>query len=146
MLNGAKKTTFDIARISIQEVTFQISNSDHFTSSNFPSNSFRHKVDVFDNFSTSLFYQHPIPTLPLHSSHTQQIQKKRFFYAPPPFYPPLQAQNYLYDFFCSLNEILHKLTSCHFTLRNKTLNDLCLKILPFFFTSPNKIVQFIREQ
>jgi hypothetical protein len=46
------------------------------------------------------------------------------------FYPPLQAQNYLYDF-CSLNEILHKLTSCHFTLRNKTLNDLCLKILLF---------------
>ena len=47
------------------------------------------------------------------------------------FYPPLQAQNYLYDFFSLPNEILHKLTSCHFTLRNKTLNDLCLKILPF---------------
>ena len=71
MLNGTKKTTFDIARISIQEVTFPVSNSDHFTSSNFSSNSFRHKVDVFDNFSTSLFYQHPIPTLPLYSSHMQ---------------------------------------------------------------------------
>jgi hypothetical protein len=33
MLIGVKKTTFDIARISIQEVTFRISNSDYFTSS-----------------------------------------------------------------------------------------------------------------
>jgi hypothetical protein len=32
MLNGAKKTTFDIARISTQEVTFQNSNSDNLTS------------------------------------------------------------------------------------------------------------------
>jgi hypothetical protein len=37
------------------------------------------------------------------------------------FTPPLQAQNYLYDFFSPLNEILHKLTSCHFTLRNKNV-------------------------
>ena len=150
MLNGAKKTTFDIARISIQEVPFQISNSDHFTSSNFSSNSFRHKVDVFDNFSTSLFYQHPIPTLPLHSSHTQQIQKKRFFLCPSSILPPPPASTkLLIRFFFSLpNEILHKLTSCHFTLRNKKKNveRFMPKNTSFLLTSPNKIVQFIREQ
>jgi len=135
MLNGAKKTTFDIARISIQEVTFQISNSDNFTSSNSLLHNFRHNVDVFDIFSTSLFYQHPILALPLHSSHTHarnSFQKKRFFYAPPSFFPPpLQATKTTYTIFSFPNEILHKLTSCHFILQNKTLNDLYPKILLF---------------
>ena len=139
MLNGAKKTTFDIARISIQEVTFQISNSDNFTSSNFLFHNFRHNVNVFDIFSTSLFYQHPILALPLHSSHTHAVvfQKKNVFFSlfMPRLLsfsssPPLQART-TYTIFSSPNEILHKLTSCHFILQNKTLNDLRPKILLF---------------
>ncbi len=47
------------------------------------------------------------------------------------FTPPSASTKLLIQSFCSLNEILHKLTSCHFILRNKTLNDLCLKIPPF---------------
>ena len=139
MLNGAKKTTFDIARISIQKVTLQISNSDHFTSSNFPSNSFRHKVDVFDNFPTSLFYQHPIPTLPLHSLHMQQIQKKTFFFMPLlHFTPPCKHKTTYTIFFSLLNEILHKLTSCHFTLRNKNVERFMPKnTSPFHFSEQN---------
>ncbi len=136
MLNGAKKTTFDIARISIQEVTLQISNSDNFTSSKFLLNNLRHNVDFFDILSTSLFHQHPILALPLHSSHThtQQSSKKKtfFLYAPPLFFSllPLQAKT-TYTLFSFPNEILHKLTSCHFILQNKTLNDLYPKILLF---------------
>ena len=72
MLNGAKKTTFDIARISTQEVTFQISNSDNFISSNLPPHNFRHKVDVFDILSTSLFPLTPNPhTSPPFVTHTR---------------------------------------------------------------------------
>ncbi len=134
MLNGAKKTTFDIARISIQEVTFQISNSDNFTSPNSPFHNYRHNIDVFDIFSTPLFYQHPILALPLHSSHTHtrsRFQKKCFSlcHASIFFSLPLQAKT-TYTIFSFPNKILHKLTSCHFTLQNKTLNDLYLKILP----------------
>ena len=43
---------------------------------------------------------------------------------------PLQART-TYTIFSFPNEILHKLTSCHFILQNKTLNDLYLKILLF---------------
>ena len=136
MLNGAKKTTFDIARISTSEVTFQNSNSDNFTSPNFPFNNYRHNVDVFDIFSTPLFPLTPNPrTSPPFVTHTRsRFQKKRFFLFTPHLYffsPPASTKLLIRFFFCSLNEILHKLTSCHFTLRNKTLNDLCLKILPF---------------
>ena len=46
------------------------------------------------------------------------------------FTPPCKHKTTYTIFFLS-NEILHKLTTCHFTLRNKTLNDLCLKILLF---------------
>ena len=54
------------------------------------------------------------------------------------FYPPLQAQNYLYDFFSPLNEILHKLTSCHFTLRNKNVERFMPKnTSPFHFSEQN---------
>ena len=43
---------------------------------------------------------------------------------------PLQAKT-TYTIFSFPNEILHKLTSCHFILQNKTLNDLYLKTLLF---------------
>ena len=148
MLNGAKKTTFDIARISIQEVTFQISNSDYFTSSNLLSYSYQRKVDVFDNFSTSLFYQHPIPTLPLHLSHTHAVdsQKKRFSLCSAfIFFLPLQATKTTYTIFSFPNEILHKLRSCHFIFQNKNVERFIPKNTSLF-TSSSTIVQFIREQ
>jgi len=43
---------------------------------------------------------------------------------------PLQAKT-TYTIFSFPNEILHKLTSCHFILQNKTLNDLYPEILLF---------------
>ena len=146
MLNGAKKTTFDIARISTQEVTFQTSNSDNLTSPNFPFHNYRHNVDVFDIFSTSLFHQHPILILPLHSSHTHTVvfKKKRFFYAPPPFFFPLQAKT-TYTIFSFPNEILHKLTSCHSIFQNKNVERFIPKNTSLF-TSSSTIVQFIKEQ
>ncbi len=40
---------------------------------------------------------------------------------------PFQATKTTYTIFSFPNEILHKLTSCHFILQNKTLNDLYKK-------------------
>ena len=51
------------------------------------------------------------------------------------FHPPLQAQNYLYNLFLLLNEILHKLTSCHFTLRNKNVERFMPKNTSLFHFS-----------
>jgi len=139
MLNGAKKTTFDIARISTPEVTFQNSNSDNFTSSNFLLLNFRHKSRRFRHFFPPPFSSNTqsshFPSI--RHTHTYAVVSKNVFffsslYAPPSFFfLPLQATKTTYTIFSFPNEILHKLTSCHFTLRNKTLNDLCLKILPF---------------
>ena len=88
MLNGAKKTTFDIARISTQEVTFQISNSDNFISSNLPPHNFRHEVDVFDILFTSLSSNTQSSHFPsIRLTHTHAVVSKNvFFYAPPPFF------------------------------------------------------------
>jgi hypothetical protein len=44
---------------------------------------------------------------------------------------PPHKQKLLIQSFIFLDEILHKLTSCHFILQNKTLNDLYPKILLF---------------
>ena len=121
MLNGAKKTTFDIARISIPEVTFQISNSDYFTSSNF-FQQLSTQSRRFRQFFHLPLLQTPNPhTSPPFVTHTVDTKKNVFFMPLLHFTPPLQAQNYLYDFFSPLNEILHKLTSCHFTLQNKNV-------------------------
>ena len=135
MLNGVKKTTFDIARISIQEVTFQISNSDNFTSSNSPSHNHRHKSRRFRHFFHLPFLPTPNPrTSPPFVTHTRsRFPKKRFSLCPASIFFlsfPLQAKT-TYTIFSFPNEILHKLKSCHFILQNKTLNDLYPKILLF---------------
>jgi hypothetical protein len=134
MLNGAKKTTFDIARISIQEVTFQISNRHNHTPSKFLLHNLQHNVDVFDIFFHLPFPPTPNPrTSPPYVTHTQAIVfKKNVFFGPASIFSPLPLQaKTTYTIFSVPNEILHKLTSCHFILQNKTLNDLYPKILPF---------------
>jgi hypothetical protein len=56
---------------------------------------------------------------------------------------PLQAKT-TYTIFSFPNKILHKLTSCHFIFQNKNVERFILKNTSLF-TSPSKIVQFIRE-
>ena len=125
MLNGAKKTTFDIARISIREVTFQISNSDNSTSSKFSFPQLSTQSRRFRHFFHLPFPPTPNPhTSPPFVTHTRsRFQKKTFFVMPRLHFfsfstLPLQAKT-TYTISSFPNEILHKLTSCHFTLQNK---------------------------
>jgi len=51
------------------------------------------------------------------------------------FFPPISKTTY--TIFSFPNEILHKLTSCHFILQNKTLNDLYPKYFSFHLPEQN---------
>ena len=148
MLNGAKKTTFDIARISTSKgnvskiLTATIS---------------LHRIFLSTTIDTTSTYRHffhlPFPPTPnprtslpfVTHTHTVVSKNNVFFYAPPPFFfSPCKQKLLIQSFFFS-NEILHKLTSCHFIFQNKNVERFIPKNTSLF-TSSSTIVQFIREQ
>jgi len=147
MLNGANKTTFDIARISTSKgnvsksLTATISLHRIFLSTT---------IDTTSTFST--FFPPPFSTNTQSSHfpsirHTHAVVSKNnvlFFTPRLHFFSPPASKNYLYNLFFP-NEILHKLTSCHFIFQNKNVERFIPKNTSLF-TSSSTIVQFIREQ